>query len=199
MKKTLLFVLLALTTTLSFGQLEIKPGVRIGANFSSLTNSSGLDTKTDFYIGALAAFEFVHFYTLQPELTYSRQGAEFNTLEGDLELNYLGLNIINKFSPVKDFGLHFLVGPGLNFKVSDNLSSEKFDDASDVSGFDLTLIAGLGYDFPFGLSIETRYNIGLVDILGSNVNDTDGDGSDASFIRLNSTFQIGLIYKFDLN
>lgn len=196
MKKIVLFTLLLVSSIVASSQIKFKPGVRAGANFSKITNVDDAKTRTGLYLGALLGIEFSTFYTLQPEVNYSQQGTKFD-LAGvdDLELDYLTVNVINKFTPLKGVGAHLLIGPGLNFKVGDNIEEDLASDS--LEGFDFTLIAGFGYDFPFGLSVETRYNIGIVDIFGSNVNDTDGDGSDVRDVRLNSTVQLGLVYKFD--
>ena len=187
MKRVFIILVMIMMCSSAFAQFSIKPGVRAGANLSSLTNTE-LKTKTDFYVGAFAAIKFVRFYTLQPELTYSRQGAKAQYSEfDDVEIQYLNISVANKFSPFKDNGLHFIVGPSINIKVGDN------DDFNDLESFDFALMGGLGYDFPFGLTLEARYNIGLIDILGSNINNE----VPLDEIYLNQYIQIGAAYKFD--
>ncbi|WP_303316731.1 outer membrane beta-barrel protein [Flavivirga abyssicola] len=188
MKKSLLTLALIVVSTVAFSQIKIKPGVRAGANFSNLTNTN-LDDKTDLYIGAFAEIKFVKFYALQPEINYSRQGGK-STISGldDLEIQYLGVALANKFYPIKAIGLHAILGPAINIKVGDNYD--------DLEGFDFLFFGGLGYDFPFGLGIEARYNIGVVDIFGSNVNNTNGNNN-VDDLLLNKVVQIGATYKFD--
>ncbi|GAA3593098.1 outer membrane beta-barrel protein [Flavivirga amylovorans] len=193
MKKSLLTWTLIAVSAIAFSQITIKPGVRAGANFSNFTNTD-LDSKTDLYIGALAEIKFVSFYALQPEINYSRQGGKaIVSGSDDLEIQYLGIALANKFYPSKAIGLHAIVGPAINIKVSDNFENNFNDDAE---GFDFLFFGGLGFDFPFGLGIEARYNIGIVDIFGSNVNNTNGNNNVDDLI-LNKVFQIGAIYKFD--
>ena len=172
-------------------QIEFKPGVKAGLNSANITNTN-FDGKLDFYIGAFLTVDFVEFYNLQPELVYSRQGgqASLSGLE-DLEINYLTLTIANKFFPFRDLGLHAIIGPSFDFKISDNVDSNFGDD---IVGFDFGLIGGLGYEFPFGLSVEARFKHGFVDIFGENINNS------VTFDELfaNQVFQIGAAYQFDL-
>ena len=191
-KLVLVFAFITLSTTV-FSQVTIRPGVRAGANFANLTNSD-LDDKTDFYIGGFAAIKLADFYTLQPEINYSRQGAKSKTSGfDDIEIQYVGVTLTNKFSPFKDLGLNFILGPSINIKVNDNY--DYYGD--DLEGFDFLLFGGLGYEFPFGLGIEARYNIGLIDIFGSNVNAYDDEDTNIDNLILNKVFQIGATYKFD--
>jgi len=193
----------------SHAQITVKPGVRAGLNVSSLTNSNA-DSRADFYVGGQVGIQFSKFYTLQPELTYSRQGATidgyvtydttlpspFNTVyrSYDVELQYISLAVANKFKIVD--GFHVLVGPSLDFKIGDN-----FDDNSDLIGFDLGIFGGVGYTFPNGFGVEARFKQGLVDIFGDNYNygynDDDGYYNDnIDNIKLNQVFQIGASYSF---
>ena len=189
MKRIFLLLALVVTSTTAFSQITVRPGIRSGVNFAKLTNT-GSDSKTDFYIGGFAAIEFARFYTLQAELTYTRQGADSKfSSDFDIELQYLSFAVANKFFMIPGMGLHAIVGPAINIKVSDNYG-DGFDSLED---FDFVLFGGLGYEFPFGLTLEARYNIGLVDIFGYNIN------NDVSFddVILNEVIQLGVAYKFD--
>lgn len=129
---------------------------------------------------------------MQPELNYTRQGGKSKFSEfDDLEIQYVSLSIANKFSPFNDMGLHFIVGPAINIKTGDNYD----DDFDELESFDIVIFGGLGYDFPFGLTLEARYNIGLVDIFGYNI---DNDDASIDDVLLNKVIQIGATYKFDI-
>ena len=135
MKKIIVVLLLFFIVSQINAQVEIKPGVRLGANFSRFTNAD-LDRKTDFYVGGLLGIKFVDFYALQPELIYSRQGAD------GYNLDFISLGINNKFT--FKTGFQVMVGPTIDFKVGDNFQS---DLSSDLIGFDFSLVAGVGYEF----------------------------------------------------
>lgn len=201
MKKiTLLFIcFLALQVN---AQVTVKPGVRAGLNLTSFTNTNDTQFKnrTDFYIGGYVAVKLASFYTLQPEITYSRQGAKarvyefsFDPLEypsineKNLSLQYLSLGVMNKFTFGP--GFHGLVGPTADIKVGDNFKGYAGDE---LTGLDLGLMTGVGYTLPMGLTIEARYKLGLLDIFGNSTDD-DYDSDD---LILNSVFQLGLAYTF---
>ncbi|MEP0263974.1 porin family protein [Dokdonia sp.] len=189
MKKVFLTTMFVIMATTAFSQITIKPGVRAGVNLSNITNTN-FDDKTDFYIGVFAEFNFANFYALQPELNYTRQGADSKFPgELDIEIQYISLAVANKFSPFKGLGLHFIAGPAINIKVDDNLDNS----FSSLEGFDILIFGGVGYNFPFDLSVEARYNLGIIDIFGSNVNNS----SPIDEVLLNKVIQIGATYKFD--
>jgi len=102
--------------------------------------------------------------------------------------------LANKFSPFKDIGIHAILGPSINIKVGDNTRG-------DIEAFDFLFFGGIGYDFPFGLGIEARYNIGIIDVLGNtfDFNDEYYDDEYNYFDDgvINTVFQVGLTYKFE--
>ncbi|WP_430614470.1 outer membrane beta-barrel protein [Flavobacterium sp. JP2137] len=198
MKKTLLlFCLLGFFQAKA--QVGFSPGIRAGANFSSLSHVDS-NTRTDFYVGLVGAVKLAPFYTLQPELNYSRQGAndihyrnydwippvgreqEYGQrMTGNLAYQYMGVSIINKFH-IKNFNLQ--VGPGLDVMVQapEYITNE----------VDLTLNLGVGYKLTESLGIEARLKVGMIDPF----NDYFVDFDDNHEYITNNVFQVGLFYKF---
>jgi len=195
-------------------QIRVKPAVRAGINFSKFTNSD-TDMKTDFFVGGSVALNFTKFYALQPELSYSRQGAKetlyanysygdpfdpiFSTRKEEYKysLDYLSLTIINKFT----FGPGFqvMVGPAVDFKIADNFASYGIENPSDI---DVSLVAGVGFAFKNGLGVDLRFKQGLVDIFGyrNTTYYTDTyyeDNYTVDDVVLNQTIQLGVSYTFD--
>lgn len=196
MKKiTLTLVLALITSTFINAQVKIKPVAKIGLNFASLTTpisineSSGL---TSFHIGGAVNFKFTDLYTLSPEILYSKQGAE-KTTNNKINVDYLSIVVNNKFYIGKgNFNLQ--VAPVLDILINDNNNSNLFN----YQGADFGVMGGVGYDFPFGLTIDARFKQGLVDIFGLNVD--NGNGSQTtSFedLTLNQVFQLSFGYQFD--
>jgi len=191
MKRIILSLALIIASTTAFAQITFKPGARTGINFANVSDANG-DTKTDFYIGGLIEMQFSNFYALQPEIAYSRQGAKSKISGGeDLELQYVGLSLANKFSPFKDLGLHFIIGPGIDVKVSDNV------DYLETAPIDFVFFGGIGYELPIGLSIEARYKQGILDV-DDGFTEFGGSGY-ADDNNLNGVFQVGVSYKFDFS
>lgn len=202
--KKIAFLIIGLFALNAGAQVTVKPGVRAGLNLATLTNADA-DMRTDFYVGGFAAIKLASFYTLQPELTYTRQGANSANMyysdfeptpfdfQKDYELQYISLALMNKFTFAESF--YAIVGPSLDFKVGDNF--EDFEEDDDI-GLDVTIAGGIGYTLPMGLSIEARYKLGMVDIFGDIYDDDfdEGDNGNYDDIRLNSVIQIGLAYTF---
>jgi hypothetical protein len=205
MKKVIL-LLISLFALQAGAQVTIKPGIRAGLNLSTITNTNS-DLKPDFYVGGFVAIKLADFYTLQPEINYTRQGAKGSyeetsfdpvnspvTKEKDYSLQYVSLGVMNKFTFAESFSV--LVGPTLDFKVGDNFTGQAKQDLVDI---DLGLCAGIGYTLPMGLTIEARYKIGLIDIFGNTYDDyyyNDNYNGNYDDIKLNSVIQLGLAYTF---
>lgn len=206
-KLTVIAFILFIGVIRSQAQVTVSPGFRGGLNISDLSNMPGnTSSKSDFYIGGLVAIKFNKYFTLQPELNYSRQGTDFRFSSlafenpGDpnfysrntkAEINYLTLGAVGKFH-FKGKGFHLLAGPSIDFKTDDNF--DKF--GTDPVGIDLSIIAGLGYTLPNGLTFEARFKQGLIDIYGYDGVDYDDNGYYYNDLILNQVFQIGISYTF---
>ena len=205
MRKLLLIALLGFVGITANAQVKFKPGVQAGANFSRLTNSDA-STMAGFYIGGQLGIKITRFYTLQPEVSFSRQGAkidviDFNDMdpasdgmkEAKFTLDYLSVGALNKFTFGK--GFFVAVGPSIDFLIQDNFAD--YDTESPI-GLDLSLVAGLGYSFPNGITIDARFKQGLVDIFGNEYYyESSGDYNEDYEAILNQSFQIGVSYTFD--
>lgn len=193
-KVTLIAFVLFIGLITSQAQVKVSPGLRGGLNFSTLTNVEDNSSKTDFYLGGLVNIKFNKYFSLQPEITYSRQGDEGRYFEygryysEKYELNYITLGAVAKFN-FGGSGFHILGGPSLDFKVDDNYIN------SNPEGFDLAIVGGVGYTLPNGLTFEARIKQGMVDIYGY-----DGVDDDYYYdeIILNQVFQLGISYTFKM-
>lgn len=208
--RTLIFFLLI--SAMSYSQVKVRPGVRLGVNISDISGLEDTRAKTGLNIGIFGNVHFSDFYELQLELSFSGQGAyvaldvvnDYYDPENDVyveeiidgeelrkDINYGSIGFMNKFF-IPDTGLHLIAGPSIDVT----------HDSNDFFGglfpsVDFTLAAGIGYEFPFGLSIEARYKQGLLDINDGlfTYYDTDYDYDNGN--HLNTVIQFGLSYKFD--
>lgn len=201
MKKSIFFAIIAFFGIYELNaQVTFKPGIRGGLNLTSITQSKG-DFKPTFYVGALGEIKLTKRYGLQPEIIYSSQGSDNVTTENydyntgvdvrnkkDVEINYLSLSMLNKFYIIN--GFHAVVGPTLDFMVSDNLVAHDSD-------IDLGIGLGFGYTLPSGLTFEARFKKGIMDVLESEYYES---GSDYFFgdYNTNVLFQFGVSYAFNL-
>ncbi|AWG24702.1 outer membrane beta-barrel protein [Flavobacterium kingsejongi] len=200
MKKQVLLLLL-----IGFGiqlqaQVTLRPGIRGGANFSQITQSDS-KIKTDFYLGVYGALKLSRVYTMQPEITYSRQGGndvrirfydytnnELKFHKEDISASYLSLAMMNKFFLTSKFNIH--VGPTLDLQLQENRYINSL-------GVDLAFMTGIGYTFTKNITGELRVKKGII-----NAYDTDYSGDYNYTIgsyNTNFLFQLGLAYTFDLN
>ncbi|PXY39671.1 PorT family protein [Flavobacterium cheongpyeongense] len=200
-KSILIAFVLFIGITVTQAQVRISPGLKGGLNLSRLTNIDGNGLKSDFYVGGFMAIKFNKFFTLQPELTYSKQGSEGryydfndNYYDTKYDLNYLSLDAVAKFHFNRS-GFHILAGPSVDFKIGDNFGDYGFDDPVD---FDISIIGGVGYTLPNGLTFEARIKQGLIDIYGyDNTYDNNGNGNYDEVI-LNQAIQVGISYTFKM-
>ncbi|OXA94400.1 outer membrane beta-barrel protein [Flavobacterium hercynium] len=213
----IIIALLAITNLQA--QVTFKPGINAGLNIATLTNSE-LNAKADFYIGAFGAIKFSKFYTLQPEITYSRQGGKGNVvMETDdynypvdrplsdpslinpdfivqrmgnvnVSLQYISSLTINKFHFNEKF--YVLVGPFLDILITDNIkvSPEKYKKR-------YTKDADVDLGIVGGLGYSLNKNIAFETrvkkgVVGALINQNDYSGSG----RNNLVYQFGIAYTF---
>lgn len=166
-------------------------GIKGGVNFYSLNtdpDNASLKTLTGFNVGALGHFHLNRKWALQPELTYSLQGAK-TELPGDdlkLKLGYINLPIL--FQYMFDNGFRVQAGPqvGLLVSAKNKVGSAETDVKDNFSNIDAAISAGLSYVHPqSGVGIDARYNLGLNNIV-------EGGGS-----AKNRGAQVGLFYLFN--
>lgn len=176
-----LLLALGLTTTLnaqvtSAGSPQI--GIKGGLNFSNLYNDEVDDNNvlTSFNAGIYTSFPITDFIAIQPELLYSRKGAELvydNALTSGtakFKLNYVEVPVLFKINLVKNLNIH--AGPYFAYLIDAQVTNESeggslnFEenyDNDDFNKFDAGLAAGIGFDFD-NLGIGLRYNYGLTTV-----------------------------------
>ncbi len=189
-------------------QVTFKPGIRAGLNFAHFTKGDGYSSyyygydpvqdntlvdyksKTDFNAGFYGALHLTKYYTLQPEINYSRQGSNIEYYDGTrltktkVDLGYLSVGIINKFTFTDKFNFH--LGPTIDFIVDKPVAIARNVD-SDV---DLAFTAGFGYNFTKNFGIEGRIKKGIIPVYYTS-GYSDGN-------HTNVVFQVGGTYTFDL-
>lgn len=198
MKKYILLFVFAIVSVASHAQVQVALGLKAGPNFASIDTkaSAGQNYKsrTGFHAGAFALFKITKF-AIQPEILFSQQGSKITFQGQDLEQNYSYINIPIMLKLYLIGGLNLQAGPQIGFVSS--AKEDRFNEISgqiekdvDVKGLikgnDFSLGLGAGWDLPFGLTVDARYNLGL-----SKINDTP-----QSTEAKNQVFQVSLGYKF---
>ncbi|WP_010251037.1 porin family protein [Myroides injenensis] len=198
MNRVWVTAMLALTLGLSAQAQEkekelpaLKYGGKIGFNQSIITGAEDTTGKSGFHIGAVLEVFVSERISIQPELVYSTQGAKLEgvfpySYSGKVKMNYINIPVMAKFFVSRGFNIQ--VGPQIGFAVKTDmeLEGQTADIGSVVNKVDFGFNFGLGYNFPSGVFLETRYNVGTTNVL-KNVDKSNKNG----------TFQFSLGYKFN--
>ncbi len=179
MKKLIVAVTILFISSTATSQ-EIDLGIKAGANFANISDVDDFSSKTGFQAGIFAGLKFTDKVGIQADLLYSQQGAKFDA--GEFDLTYVNVPVVLKYYLVQ--GLNIQAGPQFGFIVDDNIS-DVFGNIYEAEKSDVSGILGAGYDFPFGVRLDARYNFGLSDVS----NDVDGKNK-------NNVFSVALGYSF---
>jgi len=183
MKKTILSFVLAAATVGAFAQ-EVAIGLKGGLNFANLDVSDlegTYNNRTGYHLGAFTLFKFGNI-GIQPEIVFSEQGSKVKSPSGSFESNfsYFNVPVILKLYTVA--GINLQAGPQFGFLTTAEVDGNDYKDELKNSDFGLAL--GAGWDLPFGLTIDARYNLGL-----KNVSD------ESTYDIKNQVWQVSLGYK----
>lgn len=201
MKKIAFISVALLSFVTSQAQFEFNPGIKAGVNIARFTDANSRDEPlVSYHIGATFGLKLARFYTLQPELTYSKQGNKYevgtftnsndsnfgnNRNLEDFEVDYLSLTLANKFYVYR--GINLQLAPFLDILVSKD--DENFNY---IEPIDIGLTLGLGYDFPIGAFIDARFKQGFIPITDTFEN----SNSDLDKLNLNQVIQFSVGYQF---
>lgn len=195
MKKLLLISVIASLTLVSCASVRF--GARAGANLSTINgdDADSFKNKTSFHIGAVAEMEVTDAFSVQPELLYSSQGADYSEsmYSGSYNLDYINLPIMAKYKVAEGFSLEAGPQVGLLLSAKDKFEGDGSSGEEDIKDFisdtDFGVNLGVGYELENGLNFGARYNLGL-----SNLN----DGEDADDFKIqNATIQFSIGYFFN--
>jgi hypothetical protein len=177
-------------------QSQLAIGIKAGPNFAKLDGTSAQGTyesRTGWHGGAFVLIKLGK-VGIQPELLFSQQGSKIQVNQKDLKANYSYINIpvIVKLYTVA--GINLQVGPQFGFiskaerdeldAFGQTVTTRNVKDK--LKGTDMSLALGAGWDLPFGLTIDGRYNLGL-----SKIDDDDPEYRDVK----NQVWQISVGYK----
>jgi len=185
-------LLLILATGYAAAQPPLGFGIKAGPNISSISLDESpieYDARFGFHAGLFLRGRFQSF-AVQPELLLFTQGGDIDhSILGTAKekFTYISVPIMFKFYPVGDFNVQ--IGPQFGFLIDGEREYDTFigtgsvDITDQYKKSDIAASVGIGYDFPFGLNLDARYNFGLKDI-------NDSDDADAARSRV-FLFSIG--------
>lgn len=184
MKKLLFFTLFLSFSFPGFSQADF--GIKAGVNFSNIDfniRSASPEGRVGFNLGTFVDFKLSRSFHLQPEVLYSREGIK----EGIID--YLNIPATLKWYFVE--GIHLDAGPQLGILVDAEGGTHG------LKSTNFSTVFGLGYETPGGFMIDTRYALGVANIIEEDLAIDSGMGYNISGIKAwTRTFQIGIGYKF---
>jgi hypothetical protein len=156
--------LLMMVSVQSFGQAQFALGLKGGLNFANInTDLDGTyKSRTGYHLGAFALIKLTKI-GIQPEIIFSQQGSKVkDPTFGDVESNfsYVNVPVILKLYTIA--GINLQVGPQFGFLTSAEVDDQDIKD--ELKGSDISIALGAGWDLPFGLSIDGRYNWGVTNV-----------------------------------
>ncbi len=191
MKKILIITIAILLLVVSkSGAQNAEFGLKGGLNVTGLHNNftNSLDPRTSVFVGGLVHIHLNKNFAIQPELSYSCQGATQKSQDGDItwRFNYVVLPVLLQY--MFDNGFRLETGPQLGLLASAKRKSGGTitDVKNSYTTGDFSWSIGAGYLTPSGFGIDARYNLGINDIYNlDNVNKLQ-----------NRVFQLGIFYQF---
>lgn len=163
MKKLLLLGAAAL---LSLGTINAQGwawGPKVGATFAT---ANGIpDAKVLPGVSAGLFFESVacNWFVIESDLLFSMQGFKVknDSTDASVRLNYISMPVLGKYYVID--GLNLQMGASFDYLIHTGatINKEDVDMGGDFNRFNIQLLAGLAYDFDFGMILEGRYSYGL--------------------------------------
>jgi opacity protein-like surface antigen len=200
MKLSLATALLMVTAYATTAQVQLAVGLKAGPNFANINTDAGAGenykNRTGFHGGAFVLIKATKI-GIQPEILFSQQGSKVKIDGQNFESNfsYVNIPIILKLYTVA--GINLQAGPQFGFvtkaetPILDQLNPGSYEvqDVKDkMKSSDFTLALGAGWDLPFGLTIDARYNLGLSKIFDEAPSNQTADAK-------NQVIQVSVGYK----
>jgi hypothetical protein len=184
----------------AYSQAQLAIGLKAGPNFANInTDASATEnykSRTGFHGGAFVLIKVTKI-GIQPEIIFSQQGSKVKIDNENFESNFSYVNIPIMIKLYTVAGINLQAGPQFGFitkaetPIEDQLNPGSYtvtDVKDKMKSSDVTAAFGLGWDLPFGLTIDARYNLGLSKIFKEAPSQQTENAK-------NQVFQLSLGYK----
>ena len=194
-----ILTVVALTTTVSFAQVQW--GATAGLNMANISYSGSGDLDTDMMlgirIGVTADITLSDVLTLNTGAIYSMKGYSYememldfttftlSAVDVDISLNYIEIPLHVSYAVSDQFSL--MAGPYIGLLVGTSVVIDGEDADADTDGIavmDLGINVGAGFAITDAISVNAGYQMGLTSIV-----EEDGD-------LYNTNILIGMTYSF---
>lgn len=195
MKKIIIALAFIAASAGAYAQAQFAVGIKGGPNFANLNVSDPGATykaRTGWHAGGFVLMKFSKI-GIQPEILFSQQGSKIKVQGNDLNANYSYINIPIMVKLYTVAGINLQAGPQFGFLTKaesdyNPVTGEPINSTQDFKNAykksDVSLAMGVGWDLPFGLTIDGRYNLGLSDV-----------SDQAAYETKNQVWQISVGYK----
>jgi hypothetical protein len=170
-------------------------GLKAGLNLANLESDllPNTDYKTAYHIGGLAHIHLSSHFALQPEIVYSRQGAEIkNSTVEEWDVDYVNIPVMVQYM---NRGLRLETGPQIGFVAN---AEREFTNGNENDGLkdelkstDFSWGVGISYLSLINLGVGVRYNYGI-----NNINDILTAAGVRNPEVNNRVFQFSVFYQF---
>jgi hypothetical protein len=188
MKRIWLLTLVSVITVSASAQVQF--GIKGGVNVTDIKDDlapGATDSRVAFHVGALAHIHLSKMFAIQPEASFSSEGAEYRLagFDGITKTNYINVPVLLQF---QTSGFRLQTGPQLGILVSsefeaDNSTAQNEIDITNNVNFSWSF--GAGFLTKSGLGIDARYNLGLSNMYESGTAEAKS-----------RVWQFGLFYQF---
>jgi hypothetical protein len=207
--KKLLLILMGTTVLLGATQAQIQLGVKGGVSSSKFV-ASDIPTHAyiGYHVGALANIKVNGNFSIQPEAFYSSEGFKAHAQGNDNirmkdHLGYVNVPVLARYTTN---GFYVATGPQVGFLLNSNgevyptslvdangnviadNSHTTFSSTSNHNKVVASWALGAGYQTPFKLGFDVRYNLGL-----SKIYSAGADVPTNTSVR-NNVAQAGVFY-----
>ncbi|MDB5263695.1 MAG: hypothetical protein JWQ14_2978 [Adhaeribacter sp.] len=137
-------------------------GIKGGLNFSDVRDADGnanLEAKTSYHVGAFAQFSITDWFSLQPEVLYSRKG--YDSTGVTRKLDYFDVPLLLVFNPLDNVSFH--VGPQVSLLMTVKDGDKEINKEDSYQSLDYGVVGGVEARLSF-FRVGARYNLGLREI-----------------------------------
>jgi hypothetical protein len=137
-------------------------GIKGGLNYSDVRDADGvadIKSKTSYHVGAFAQFSITDWFSLQPEILYSRKG--YDSTDVTRKLDYFDVPLLFVFNPLDNVSFH--VGPQASLLMTVKEEDKEINKADSYNSLDYGLVGGVEARLSI-FRVGARYNLGMHEI-----------------------------------